>query len=111
MSVQREEYIIYGCKFSEEFTREFWEKDFYDEYIWEKEKEEQPNFITDGMNGDYTFFGFIIQIGDGEEENYEAIEFKEITEENKTIIRNKFNELYPNTELPEIKMYYLPHYT
>lgn len=109
MSVRVEQYLIYGCKFGEEFTEEYWEKDFRDDTEWEEDKpKDQPFFITDGMNGDYTFFGIICQLSDGGDDDYDA---KEIDfPYNKEVIIEKFSELYPDTEIPEIKLYYLPHY-
>ena len=110
MSVRVEHYLIYGCKFGEEFTEEYWEKDFRDDMEWDKNKpKDQPFFITDGMNGDYTFFGLICQLSKGSwDEDCEAkeIDFKH----NKEIVIEKFSELYPDMEIPEIKLYYLPHY-
>jgi hypothetical protein len=109
MSVRKENYLIYGCKFGEEFTNEFWQKDFRDEMEWDEDKpNDKPYFITDGMNGNYTFFGFICQLSNGGDDDYEA---KEIDfQYNDKAIWLKLWELYPNTELPDIKMWYLPHY-
>jgi hypothetical protein len=109
MSVRVENYLIYGCKFGEEFTREFWEQDFRDEMEWDEDKpNDKPYFITDGMNGDYTFFGFICQLSDGGDDDYEAkeIDFKY----NERAIMGKLLELYPDMELPNITLWYLPHY-
>ncbi len=113
MSVQKEEYIIYGCKFDEDFTEEFWKKDFRDEEEWEEDKDEdEPYFLTDGMSGEYTFFGFIERIADGfDESNGEIIEFDQPTKEQKQTIIKKLKKLYPKMKVPEIKMYYVPHYT
>lgn len=109
MSVRVENYLIYGCKFGEEFTREFWEQDFRDEMEWDEDKpNDKPYFITDGMNGDYTFFGFICQLSDGSDDDYEA---KEIDfQYNERAIMEKLWELYPDMELPNITLWYLPHY-
>lgn len=98
-----------GCKFGEEFTEEFWEKDFRDEMEWEEDKpKNEPFFITDGMNGSYTFFGYITLLGDGGWDE----EIKELNLEspNKNKIEEVFKELYPQETLPTIKTYYLPHY-
>lgn len=109
MSVRKENYLIYGCKFGEEFTREFWKKDFRDEMEWDEDKpKDKPYFITDGMNGDYTFFGFICQLSNGGDDDYEAKEIDFQYDEKAILL--KLWELYPNTELPDIKMWYLPHY-
>ncbi len=109
MSVRVENYLIYGCKFGEEFTEDFWEQDFRDEMEWDEDKpKDKPFFITDGMNGDYTFFGFICQLSDGGDDDYEA---KEIDfQYNEKAIMEKFSELYPDMELPNIRLWYLPHY-
>jgi hypothetical protein len=110
MSVRKEDYLIYGCKFDEEFTEDFWEQDFRDEMEWDEDKpKDKPYFITDGMNGDYTFFGFICQLSDGGDDDYEP---KEIDfQYNQRVIMEKFSELYPDMELPNIRLWYLPHYT
>ena len=109
MSVRVENYLIYGCKFGEEFTEDYWEQDFRDEMEWEEDKpQDQPFFITDGMNGNYTFFGLICQLSDGGDDDYEA---KEINfEHNERAVVEKFSELYPDMEIPAIKLYYLPHW-
>lgn len=109
MSVRKERYLIYGCKFEEEFTVDFWQKSFRNEMEWDKNKStDQPYFITDGMNGDYTFFGFIFQLSNGWDDDYEA---KEIDfQYNEKVIMEKLWELYPGMELPNIRLWYLPHY-
>ena len=57
MPTRIENYIIYGLKFGEDFTKDFWEKDFSDEMEWDKNKsKDKPFFISDGMNCDYTFY-------------------------------------------------------
>jgi hypothetical protein len=109
MSVRVENYLIYGCKFGEEFTNDFWKQDFRDEMEWDEDKpKDKPYFITDGMNGNYTFFGFICQLSDGGDDDYEA---KEIDfQYNERAIMEKLLELYPDMELPNITLWYLPHY-
>jgi hypothetical protein len=109
MSVSKENYLIYGCKFGEEFTNEFWQKDFRDEMEWDEDKpNDKPYFITDGMNGNYTFFGFICQLSDGGDDDYEAKELDFVYDGK--AIREKLSELYPDMELPINKLWYLPHY-
>lgn len=111
MSVRKEIYIIQGLKFGEEFTNEYFDKDFRDEMEFDKKKEvNRPYFLTDGMNGEYTFFGFITQIEDGYCEFEDCIEIKTDFDK-KEIIRvlsnyYKLNEIH----LPEIKTYLLSHY-
>lgn len=112
MSVNKEVYIIFGLKLNEEITREYWEKDFRDETEWDKDKpKNKPFFITDGMSGDYTFFGFIQELNDG---SYDFIE--EITEIktdfNASDVIYEFKNLFPEITANEhdVKMYYLPHY-
>jgi len=110
MSVQVQNYLIHGIKFGEDFTNEYWEKDFRDEMEWNRNRpQHQPFFITDGMCGNYTFFGFIVQLSDGWEEPKEVeldLDF------NKNLILEKLKELYPELEIKEdqIKTYYLPHW-
>lgn len=116
MSVRREEYIVLGCKLNEEFTDNLFKGDetFYEkilgEYGWKKNNEYKIQMLIDGMNGDYTFFGFITQLNNGYEENYDITEILEITFEQKELIKLKFNELFPDIKMPEIKAYHVPHY-
>ena len=50
MPTRIENYIIYGLKFGEDFTKDFWEKDFSDEMEWDKNKsKDKPFFISDGI--------------------------------------------------------------
>lgn len=111
MSTRVESYLIYGVKFKEEFTENFWEQEFYDDEVWDKSKpKDKPFFITDGMNGDYTFFGFITELSNG----WDDAEEKEINlESNKQEIISKFHELYPDMKITEedIKLFFLPHWT
>lgn len=113
MGVRKEVYIIHGLKFDENFTDGFFKKKFSDEMQWNKNKlPEDPWFITDGMNGDYTFFGFIKCISNGwDDEDYEIIEIKSFNSDDADKIYNKFKEFYPDYPIPEPKTYYLPHYT
>ena len=110
MSTRIENYLIYGLKFGEEFTHDFWEKDFYDEEKWDSKKpKHKPYFLTDGMNGDYTFFGFITELGNG----WDEAEEQEINMLfSKEAIFSKFRELYPDFPITyeDIKLYFLPHW-
>lgn len=110
MSTRIENYIIYGLKFGENFTKDFWEKDFSDEMEWDKNKpKDKPFFISDGMNGNYTFFGFITQLSNGWD-NTEETEIK--LDFSKTEIISKFHELYPEVKITDddIKLFFLPHW-
>ena len=110
MSTRIENYIIYGLKFGEDFTNDFWEKDFRDEMEWDKNKpEDKPFFITDGMNGDYTFFGFITQLSNGWDDAEETEINLGFT---KAEIIVKFYELYPDAKIidEDIKLFFLPHW-
>jgi len=116
MGVDREEYVVIGCCLDDKFTKKLWKREDRDEidelYCWEKEREDQIQYLTDGMSGQYTMFGFIRQLSDGQgDENYEMIEFEEPTSAKKQEIAKKFKELFPEEKMPEVKMYYLPHYT
>jgi hypothetical protein len=112
MSVRRESYIVFGLKLDENFTNEYWDKDFYPETEWNKNKpKDKPFFITDGMNGLYTFFGFIQMLNDG------SYDFEEdITELkynfDKSIVVTEFSKLFPELTVNEydVKMFYLPHF-
>ena len=107
MSVRLENYLIYGCEFGEEFTTNFWGKDFYDEMVWNNKKpKSEPFFITDGMDGVYTFFGFIHQLSDGFDNSTKEIDLQH----NRNVIVEKLQELYPDMDIPNIRLYYLPHY-
>ena len=112
MSVRRESYIVFGLKLDENFTNEYWDKDFYPETEWNKNKQkDKPFFITDGMNGLYTFFGFIQMLNDG------SYDFEEdITELkydfDKSLVVTEFSKLFPELTVNEydVKMFYLPHF-
>jgi hypothetical protein len=110
MSTRVEKYIIYGLKFGEDFTKEYWKKDFYDAMEWNKNKpSDKPFFLTDGMNGSYTFFGFITELHNG----WDEIEEKEINLScTKAELVHRFYELYPDSILvdEDIKLYFLPHW-
>jgi len=110
MSTRVENYLIYGLKFGENFTRDYWEQKFRDNEDWcEKKPKDQPFFITDGMNGDYTFFGFITKLSNGfddEEEQEINLSFTKFE------IISKFYNLYPDAKIndEDIKLYFLPHW-
>lgn len=110
MSTRVEEYLIYGLKFGKDFTRDLWEQDFCDNEQWNKEKpKDKPFFITDGMCGNYTFFGFITELSnrwDDAKEQEIDLSFTKVE-----IISN-FNKLYPNVEIndEDIKLFFLPHW-
>ena len=111
MSTRVEQYAIYGVKFGSSFTEEYWKKDFRDEMEWDKNKpSDKPFFLTDGMNGDYTFFGFITELQNG----WDDPEEKEIPLDfTKVSLVSKFNDLYPYYHIlpKDIKLYFLPHWT
>lgn len=112
MSVRKEVYIIYGVKLNEEFTNSYWKQDFYPEKEWDKNKPtDKPFFISDGMNGLYSFFGFIQLLNDG------CYDFEDKIKEIKTDFKSSdvisaFKNLFPDIRINEldIKLYYLPHY-
>ena len=110
MSTRIENYIIYGLKFGEDFTNDYFEKDFRDEMEWDKNKpKDKPFFITDGMNGDYTFFGFITQLSNGWDDAEETEIKLSFT---KVEIISRFYELYPEAKITDedIKLFFLPHW-
>lgn len=104
MSTTITNYLIYGFKLDSEFTNEYWDSENYDKYDFDSSKPDQPLFLTDGMNGEYTYFGFIKEL---DTEN--AIEIKLNYSKDEVII--KFKELYPDIIVPEIKLISLPHWT
>lgn len=112
MSVRKEAYVIFGLKLNEKTTEEYWDKDFRDETEWDKDKpKEEPFFITDGMCGNYTFFGFIQVINNGRydfEEEIIELEYHF----NVSDILSEFKKFFPEKIVSEedVKMYYLPHY-
>ena len=112
MSVRKEAYIIFGLKLNEQITEEYWEKDFRDETEWDKNKpKDKPFFITDGMNGDYTFFGFIQELNNGRYDFEEEI--TEIKNDFKASdVISEFKNLFPEITANEwdVKLYYLPHF-
>jgi len=111
MSTRIENYLIYGLRFGEKFTNEYWKKDFYDEEEWDNKKpKDKPYFLTDGMNGDYTFFGFITQLSNG----WDDAEEKEINLSfTKAEVVSNFYKLYPDEKITDedIKLFFLPHWT
>jgi hypothetical protein len=112
MSVRREAYIVFGLKLDENFTNEYWDKDFYPDTEWNKNKpKDKPFFITDGMNGLYTFFGFIQMLNDGSydfEEDITQLKY----DFDKSIVVTEFSKLFPELTVNEydVKMFYLPHF-
>jgi hypothetical protein len=112
MSVRKEVYVVFGLKLSEQTTEDYWEKDFRDETEWDKNKpKDKPFFITDGMNGLYTFFGFIQELNNGSydfEEDITELQY----DFDKSIVVNEFSKLFPEITVNEydVKMYYLPHF-
>ena len=114
MSVSKETYLIYGLKFDREFTKEFWKKDFREEMeYFDKQDSSKIMFLTDGMNGDYTFFGQIIELsnrGEWYEDEIKEVELN--TFRSQAIIYTEFMKLYPDSEIKitDIKLYYVPHY-
>ena len=117
MGVRKEEYIVIGCKLGRKFTKALFKKsdedwEAFESNSWNKKKPKQIGYIVDGMSGEYTFFGFIKQLSDGwEDMNTEIIVFEEPTDEKRKEVEEKFKEMFPDEEMPPIKMYYLPHYT
>jgi hypothetical protein len=110
MSTRREEYLIIGCKFDEEFTNNVINDDHVDKYMYPSKGSKQW-ILLDGMNGDYTFFGIITQLSDGDDMgSYDIIEFSPVTQDQINEISVKFKEVFPGIEMPEIKMYFVPHY-
>jgi hypothetical protein len=112
MSVRKEVYVIFGLKLNEQITEDYWEKNFRDKMEWNNRKpKDKPFFITDGMNGLYSFFGFIQEINNG------CYDFEEdITELkydfDKSTIVDEFSKLFPEVVVGEndVKLYYLPHF-
>lgn len=111
MSTRIEQYVIFGVKFGEEFTTDFWEKEFSDKETWRESKpKNEPFFITDGMSGNYTFFGFITQLSNGWDDSEEQEIDLSFTKEE---VKTKFLKLYPELKIndEDIRMFYLPHWT
>lgn len=115
MSVTRQEYIVIGMKFDNKFTDRLWARpdadDMNEKYEWEKDREKEIQYLTDGMSGDYTFFGYIQQLSDGYDENSTVTEINQPQSGMVTAIQKKFIELFPDEQMAEIKIYHVPHYT
>ena len=115
MGVNREEYIVIGMKFDDKFTDRLWarpdQRAMDEKYSWEKEREKEIQYLSDWMSGDYTFFGYIQQISDGDDENTTVTEINEPQGSMITAIQKKFIELFPDEEMVEIKIYHVLHYT
>lgn len=112
MSIRKEVYIIFGLKLNEQITEEYWGKDFRDETEWDKTKpKDRPFFITGGMNGDYTFFGFIQELNNGSYDFEEEItEIKNDFKPNDVI--SEFKKFFPEITANkwDVKQYYVPHF-
>lgn len=104
MSTRITNYLIYGFKLDSEFTEEYWNSENFDQYEFDSSKLDEPLFLTDGMNGEYTYFGFIKEL-DMEEATEINLNY------NKQAVIDKFSELYPSITIPEIKLIALPHWT
>lgn len=114
MSVRKETYLIYGLKFGEEFTEDYWQQDFRDrvEYF-NYEDNGKIMFLTDGMNGRYTFFGQIMELGtrgDWYEDEIKKVDLH--IDLSASSIIEKFKEYYPDSDvkIEDVSMYYVPHY-
>lgn len=104
MSARVITYLIYGFKLDSEFTEEYWNSENFDKYEFDSDKPDEPLFLTDGMDGEYTYFGFIKEL-----DMEEAMEIN-LNYNNEAII-DKFSELYPSVTIPEIKLISLLHWT
>lgn len=104
MSTRITNYLIYGFKLDSEFTDEFWKSENYDKYDSYSRKENEVRFLTDGMNGEYTYFGFIKEL-----DSDKTVELN--LNYNKQDIIDLFSKLYPSITIPEIKLISLPHWT
>ena len=113
MSVRKETYIVLGFKFDSEFTEDYWEKDFRDETeYFGKNDNGKIMFITDGMNGNYTFFGQIIELGTKGEWYKDQVQEIDLNTSSTDEIVKTFKQYYPESTLQaeDVKLYYLPHY-
>lgn len=116
MSVRKETYLIYGFKFGESFTDEYFDnEDLYSQFEYNRRNGDDGKilFLSDGMNGMYTFFGYILSLSDGGdwyEDMIKKIPF--IPSELNSEIFAKFQEHYPEVpvSMDDIKLYYVPHY-
>ena len=112
MSVLRKSYIIYGLKLSKKITEDYAEIYFRDSTEWNKKRpKNKPFFITDVMNGEYTFFGFIQELNNGKYDFEEEI--IEIKNDFKAIeVISKFKNFFPEISAKEfdVKWYYVPHF-
>lgn len=112
MSIRKEVYVVFGLKLSEKITEDYWRKDFRDDTEWDENKpKNKPFFITDGMNGSYSFFGFIQQLNNGSydfEEDITELQY----DFDKSVVVNEFLKLFPEIKIDksDVKMYYLPHF-
>jgi len=113
MGVRKETYIVYGCKFDEGFTEKLFRREDWDTlYDMLEDTKGDRWLLSDGMSGQYTYFGIITKLSNGwDDDDYREIEFKAPTAKQKELIRTKFREHFGNLVLPKITMYYVPHYT
>ena len=107
MGVSRKEYLIVGCKFEDErFIKDYWNMD---ELRDELEFVDDPWILSDGMSGNYMFFGKIEHLTEYGE-NDEITQIMKIMDHQHEEIKLKFQDTFPDVEMPEICTYHVPHY-
>lgn len=111
MSVQKEIHIVYGYKLDEKFTELYWESELYETHEFQTNDDKNFKFLSDGMNGDYTFYGYIEKIHGGWvwEEEDKIIDLAKLPSEKSLI---EFFEFYFSKDyLLKAQLFYVPHYT
>lgn len=122
MSVQRNQYLVYGymldfkearailiATLGEETYQEVSEQYSDNAFTPEIVEVHGCSMIEDGMGGDYTFFGKIY----AKSENYEVLEtttFPEVSERDRIITEHEFERLFGKDRGYEPTTYLITHY-
>ena len=118
MGVRREEWLVTGFKLDQEWIQDTIGEDRNEEMESELDNREVfkktgiAGILSDGMCGEYTFFGICKQISDGwEGESSEIIELSMPTNGQIEQIHNNWAKYFGDNEMPPIKTYFVPHFT
>jgi len=116
MSVRKEKYLIKGIKLGEGFTEKYLDSEIYDELEYsDKDRNKLTlRFLSDGMNGQYTFFGQIQELLEAKDFYEDKIQEVKVFDFTNSYIAEEFNKHFPNEqEIAEndVKIYYVVHYS
>ena len=115
MSVDRRDYIVYGYKLPYEMSNEKGPIDLEDEKFLpmiEGHEEEEFTIVSDGMCGEYTVFGLLIESGGDEYEGWDFVnlDFENFDPEK---VKSKYREVFELEEdepVAEPYLFIFSHY-